>query len=88
MGRRGPSAAASGVRLLPGARALVQRLEPACRDEDEAEVKRSQKVKSRAENFSKLLKISKWQNSMKRSFHRGILAKPTASMAFERSRLA
>jgi hypothetical protein len=65
-----------------------RRLEPTCRDEDEAGVKRSHKVKSRAEKFSKLLKISKWQNSVKPPFHRGILAKATASMAFERSHLA
>jgi hypothetical protein len=48
----------------------------------EAGVKRSEQVKVWAEIFLKLFKITKWQNSVEHPFHRGILAKPTDSMAF------
>jgi hypothetical protein len=48
----------------------------------EAGVKRSEQVKVWAQNFLKLFKITKWQNSVEHLFHRGILAKPTDSMAF------
>ena len=48
----------------------------------EVRVKRSEQVQIWVEKIFKIFKIMKWQNSVEYMFHKGILAKPTNSMAF------
>jgi hypothetical protein len=82
--RSGPGPPASSSR--PVREEIRERWErrDTVREREEAGVKRVEQVQIWVEKISKIFKVVKWQNSVEHPFHRGILAKPTNSLAFQR----